>query len=329
MNVCAIIVTYGNRFSLIEKVANACIENGVQTIFVVDNGSPEKNRLKLYDFALNNNDYIQLIRNDHNLGSAGGYSIGLQRAKACTEFNHFLLLDDDNLMDKNSYLSLLQYWKEELSPEERMNSALLALREDREYYVRFTKEQNDDVLLGTSNSFMHYDFFSRQRIQNVTIIESTRIKTPIAPYGGLLIPRCLLDKIGLPLEDMFLYIDDIEFSYRITSGGGNIFIVPDSKILDIDQSWGSKAENHKKKLSSPVLEEGESFRIYYTFRNRSFFEYFYRVNNKPLYFFNMFVLLLKLSIKAIALKKTDRLSLILLAVYDGIRGKLGITKRKL
>ncbi|WP_204327509.1 hypothetical protein, partial [Stenotrophomonas maltophilia] len=89
-------------------------------------------------------------------------------------------------------------------------------------------------------------------------------KTPIAPYGGLLIPRCLLDKIGLPLEDMFLYIDDIEFSYRITSGGGNIFIVPDSKILDIDQSWGSKAENHKKKLSSPVLEEGESFRIYYT-----------------------------------------------------------------
>lgn len=329
MNVCAIIVTYGNRYNLIEKVAMACIEDGIDHIIIVDNGSPLENKIKLGDFANSHKKNIEIVRSEENLGSAGGYARGIKKAISDAEYEYFLLLDDDNLIDKQSFISLLKYWNERLSEEEKGNSALLALREDRDYYVRFATEQHDNILLGSANSFMHYGLFDYKKSNSSISKKNDKIKSPIAPYGGLFLSLNLLNKIGLPLEEMFLYIDDIEFSYRITTNGGGIYIVPDSTVIDIDQSWGSKESNNNNRYSSPVLEEKESFRIYYTFRNRAYFEYNYRVNNKAYYFLNMFFLLSKLSIKAIYLRKLKRLSLILWAVYDGVRGNLGVTDRKL
>lgn len=329
MNICAIIVTYGNRFHLLKRVAVACINNGISKIVIVDNGSPATNKVLLEELRDEFSSTINIVRNEKNLGSAGGYSSGLQFAKNHSGSEYFLMLDDDNLIDESSFLELKRYWFQELSSEERCNSALLALREDREYYVQFTKERNSDALLGADNSFMHYSLFSTKGKDSKLLSDNSKIITPIAPYGGLFISSELLNKIGLPMSSLFLYIDDIEFSYRITTSGGNIHIVPNSKVVDIDQSWGSRESNKNKTFSSPVLEEKESFRIYYTFRNRVFFEYNFRVKNKFCYFLNMSILLSKLFIKSIFSGKLKRMKLIFLAVFDGVRGHLGMTDRDL
>ena len=123
----------------------------------------------------------------------------------------------------------------------------------------------------------------------------------------------------------------LNFSYRITTNGGGIYIVPDSTVIDIDQSWGSKESNNNNRYSSPVFRRKKKVLESITHLGiEHIFEYNYRVNNKSLLFFKYVFLLSKLSIKAIYfMRKLKRLSLILWAVYDGVRGNLGLTDRKL
>lgn len=53
MKVCTVIVTYGDRFHYLEQVMNACFEEGVDKIIVVDNASSENSRGKLKEYEKN------------------------------------------------------------------------------------------------------------------------------------------------------------------------------------------------------------------------------------------------------------------------------------
>ena len=57
----------------------ACIEDGIDHIIIVDNGSPLENKIKLCDFANSHKKNIEIVRNEENLGSAGGYARGIKK----------------------------------------------------------------------------------------------------------------------------------------------------------------------------------------------------------------------------------------------------------
>lgn len=52
-----------------------------------------------------------MIYLDENTGSAGGYKRGLEEAMKCGECEYILLLDDDNVIDKNYSNVILTYHK--------------------------------------------------------------------------------------------------------------------------------------------------------------------------------------------------------------------------
>lgn len=101
----AIIVTYGNRAELCLRVIEAAFGNGVDQALVIDNGSPEENAAKLR-FAAANDARIVLLRQDENLGSAGGIARGLERAIDLRP-EYIWFLDDDNLPNADCLARLL------------------------------------------------------------------------------------------------------------------------------------------------------------------------------------------------------------------------------
>ncbi|NLV97505.1 MAG: glycosyltransferase [Desulfovibrionales bacterium] len=108
MNIFAVTVTYGNRFYLLKQVVDRALTEGVQKVIVVDNKSDKESReqLKLYEQWLGK-DKIKVLYLDDNCGSAGGFKRGLEEAYTDASCDYILVLDDDNLVGKNSISKIL------------------------------------------------------------------------------------------------------------------------------------------------------------------------------------------------------------------------------
>ncbi len=104
--------------------------------------------------------------------------------------------------------------------------------------------------------------------------------------------KIIMDTITCPREEFFVYTDDQECSYRIIKNGGEILLVLDSELEDIDTSWN--VDNSKSPFVK-YLNQGSDFRVYYSVRNRVFFENLIN-SNKIVYYFNILLFLLFISL---------------------------------
>jgi len=123
----------------------------------------------------------------------------------------------------------------------------------------------------------------------------------------MLFHRSVIERYGYPDASFVLYLDDTEFTYRITSTGGEVVLVPRARIEDIDQSWNT----------------GSNKQVFYTARNWSFFQTHRRSHswmlkvNKLVYMFILWVLSKRWN-------KTERFQLMKRAIRDGEQSLMGI-----
>ena len=285
MHTTVIIVTYGDRFHFLKEVIDACLLEHVSNIIVIDNNSKERSKSKLKSLSEANKNKIKVIWNDANLGSAKAFKQGLIEANSRKESEYIWLLDDDNRPKQNSLRILKDYWG--VKPTDV--HALLSYRPDRSQYKQAIIDTNPELVLGWKNSFNGFHilekisrpFSKRRKKLNVSIGEIA-----YAPYGGMFFNVSILDEIGYPNEHFFLYSDDHDWSYRITKANKKIYLMLDSVVEDIETSW---ALSDKKNSIFNKIKGGDSFRIYYTTRNRVLFEKNYLVNNSIMYSLNTFL----------------------------------------
>jgi len=295
MKVTAVTVTYGNRFEYLKQVLDALVFLKIDSICVVLNGINKDvfhkiKRFKKYEF-------IHFLDLKENTGSANGFAEGI---KLATEIeNDFIwLLDDDNLPQEKALITLKEYWKNIDDDEKNNKIALLSYREDRQVYKRAIQEKNKFLMLGRSNSFLGFDLNKLFKKNNNSRFNKniTSGKVIVAPYGGTFFHKALIDGIGLPNKDFFLYGDDYDFSYRIFLKGGYIKLILESKIEDLEKSF------HLKKtrgiFNTRFFLTDSKTRLYYNIRNNIIFEQNFITNklkyrfNKSLYFLFTFILLI-------------------------------------
>nr|WP_048060590.1 hypothetical protein [Methanothermus fervidus] len=94
------------------------------------------------------------------------------------------------------------------------------------------------------------------------------IEVPATGFGGMFFHKKLLDVVGYPKEEFYLYFDDTEWSYRITKNGGKIIIVWDSVVED---SLEPGTENEDKKEFLSLYKPSNLYRVYYFARNGEYF----------------------------------------------------------
>ena len=332
MKVCGVIVTYGNRFKYLKQVIDAALKQGVHKVIVIDNNSEIESRDKLRKYEKLLNGKIKVSYLDDNYGSAGGYKRGLEEAYKDSECEFIWLLDDDNKPMRNALKSLLNFWNSLKVKNKEGKIVLLSYRAKREQLVKESVICNrPELVLGPKNSFLGFyvkDFpkkiykYIRRKFglgSNAEKEINNNINfgvVPVAPYGGLFIHKNILNKIGFPNEEFYLYADDYEWTYRITRIGGKIYLILDSEIDDLELSWN--VPKSVKQTAFSIISKGDPQKVYYGVRNETFFGVNNLVDNKIIYWINIFVYLLLISFSS-----TKNIKLIVKAIKDGYKGKLG------
>jgi hypothetical protein len=97
----------------------------------------------------------------------------------------------------------------------------------------------------------------------------------------------LLQTIGYPLDQMYLYRDDHEYSHRIVKAGLKIYLDRESVIEDMEVSWHGR-KKYRFFARFMTLVDGEEMKTYFLIRNSIFFECKYFVTNQLEYSINRF-----------------------------------------
>ncbi|MAB48736.1 MAG: glycosyl transferase family 2 [Flavobacteriaceae bacterium] len=291
MNVCCVLVTYGNRSRYFKKVVETLINfNQVNNVVIVDNGVSEQSIEELRILHQENRN-IKILKPGYNTGSAKGFKIGIDYAIK-TDSDYIWLLDDDNLPKEDALDNLILAMKK-LGEMRKKKYALLSFRPDREVYKKAIEFNNPSAMLGAHNSFLGFHISEKfkslfERSRHVLEIKNKSYGlVTVAPYGGLFFHKSLVRIIGLPDEKYFLYGDDFDYSYRITKNCDGIYLVIDSVVNDLEQSFHLKKESEKI-LSNRLMKTNSKDRIFYSVRNGIVFEQNF-VSNRFLYIINAFL----------------------------------------
>jgi GT2 family glycosyltransferase len=335
--VCVVTVTYGDRFHLLKQVVDAALKEGACKVIVVDNNSEPESREKLREYERElGNQKIKVLYLDDNYGSAGGFKRGLEEAYNDPDCEFIWLLDDDNKPMEGALNVLLDFWKslEEENKEERI--ALLSYRFKQAQGLKKSIIYNKpELVIGLKNSFLEFHIKELPkkilRYLKIRFLEKNNISkeegngfeedcrfgsVPSASYGGFFIHKNIINEIGYPNENFYLYVDDLEWTYRIIKNRGKIYLILNSTVNDLELSWNFLKES--KKTRSSIISKGNPFRVYYTVRNKVYFEINNLVNSKIIYWINIFMYVLLIS-----LSSTKNLKIIIKAIKDGYKGRLG------
>lgn len=298
MKTCSVIVTYADRFHLLKEVIASCLAEGVDKLIIVDNNSDENSKNQLKNIERQLNDKITVIYLSRNTGSAYGYKKGLEEANKEKECDYIWLLDDDNKPQRGALQVLKSFWSSLNREDKNEKVSLLSYREDRKLYKDAIATGHPDLVLGRRNSFMGFHFMNypvklikvlKKALTSRSHSFSEEVKSglvSVAPYGGMFFHKEILKTVGYPNEKFYVYADDHDWSYTITKNSGSIYLLLDSKIDDIDTSWHISQKNES---IFKIIPNQNPFRVYYTTRNRVYFELEHLVDNIFVYQFNRVV----------------------------------------
>ncbi|RMH46884.1 MAG: glycosyltransferase [Gammaproteobacteria bacterium] len=335
VKVAALIVTYGERNAYLNQVVAGLREQGdrLSELVVVFNG----NAIQAEAFSASNEHFrVHKVVLPSNQGSAAGFKAALSYAWKHSSAEYFWLLDDDNQPQLGSLEHLLR-GLELLGGSEDV--LMLSLRRNRREFLH-TACCGAPVRI-RPNSFHGFHFKSlvtqprlpgRSHRQDPLTADQFRFiiaQVEYAPYGGLLLHRDWLRRVGYPNEDYVLYADDHEFTTRIVKEGGRIYLCPLSEIHDLENSFHWKNEGLGGHLLS---SDDDPLRLYYGTRNRVHMELNGFVTSRVTYFCNILTCLLllfcwQLLTERCPLPLVKRLALVIEAIKDGWTNRLGFNAK--
>ncbi|NKQ12775.1 glycosyltransferase [Pseudomonas sp. SST3] len=318
-------VTYGNRLAYLQQLIERALSFAeISDVVVVSNAS-----LASLDQLLERwPGRVKLIELQHNTGSANGYAVALDAALAGGA-DYIWMMDDDNAPTAAA-VSILH---RELA---RLTGLL---GRDRVAVLGYRATQQADIAQGVplryilqprSSYFgfhiaqLPYKLWRRVPWAKRPGKRPASISLPFAPYGGMLAHRSLYQRIGVPLKDLVLYVDDTEYTRRITAGGGRLFLFTDAVIDELEHSWNIKARTHN--IYESFLLGDSDFRAYYAARNQAWFDKNVWAASPRLHRLNRMIFLTLLRLFARLRNSRERLALIEQAIHDGESGMLGMSK---
>lgn len=196
MNISTIIVTF-NRKELLIKCLEAVLRQSYlpKTIYIIDNASTDGTEELLKEKGLHhgliNSVAIHYERLPQNSGGAGGFHAGMKLAHedGC---DAVWMMDDDGLPDKDCLKNLLPHLEHHdyLSPMviDIQNENMMAFEGCS--VAEFMKREKDGIVKGCAN-----------------------------PFNGILYSKKLIDTIGYPKKEMFIWGDEINYDMRARRAG--------------------------------------------------------------------------------------------------------------
>lgn len=259
-------ITHGERWKFLSQVINAVMRDPhVVKLIIVDNGSEEKSEIR--EGVKIFGDKVTIVENERNLGSAGGFAVALEHARG-TECDFVLLLDDDSVPQDgiiDAFMDVLKFF-----PDQKvvLSGSRHNVLDNKEVFYRQTLI--DDTPHGT-----FFEVFSSKKIIYFLKLLTRKKKeqkrgpfVPIIPsegfvYGGVFIPIVAVREAALPDKSLFLYGDDIEYSWNIRKLGYACYVCTIPKLYDVDQTFGMGGSH----IFGQFDPHTAPFKVYYRIRN--------------------------------------------------------------
>lgn len=326
-------LTYGRRESYVAQLLGTAFAEGVGNVVLVSNGPNPA----LANVAAKYPDRVKLVSLPRNLGSAPGYRHAIEAALE-TPGQIFWLMDDDNAPTPGALGKLLDELARTIAVHGTKGSSVLGYRDD--HLSDIGAGIPIDIVFPPRGSFIGFDlrilgFKLKRRALKARVApldRSSVVSVPYAPYGGFVAHRDCYQAIGMPEEQLALYGDDHEYTVRVTEQGGVIRLVRNAELVDQEGSWFVDDKQGKNADGQPAvrrnsfvkyLQDGSDFRVYYTVRNRAWFDRHRYSGPSLLYRANKAAFLAILRRYARKLDAGKRLALIERAIRDGEGVRLG------
>lgn len=248
-----IIVNYNGKNFISSCIRSALLSSYPNClIIVVDNASADSSVESLENEFGNK---IVLIKNERNLGFSGGNNIGIQYALN-NNCDFVLLLNNDTEIDKNLISNMVKAASEN-------NNAIISPK--IYYYNESSKiwSAGGGINWKKGLSF-HYG------MNEIDIGQyDKRKEIDFATGCCILIHKSVFERIGYLAEEYFLYFEDTDFCVRAKRAGIKIVYEPSAKL------W--------HKISSTTGGETSLITLYYSNRNRLYFNNKFNKENRVYY----------------------------------------------
>lgn len=296
MKITAVVVTF-NRLELL-KQGIECLrkQQKLTGIIVVNNGSTDGTRE-----WLNAQPGLLVVHQD-NVGGSGGFYTGIERAYS--EGADWIWCMDDDVFPRPDCLDRL------LPYTDRPEVGILSPRRLLEGKV-FTHEFRHFNFTNPVGS-LHGRKLAKQQVNQATEIVG-------ADFEGPFISRRVVEKIGLPNRELFIFCDDTDYCLRAHLAGFKLFYIPEA-LMDkhkffSNDTWTSR--NRKKK-----------WKRYYQVRNEAYLNHHYGRNFGVRYLRSFigvagYIIPALLSMPFTEAWQWKDLSMLWTAYQDGIHERLG------
>ena len=313
------IVTYGDRRAMLLAVLDRLRDEGAGRVVVIDNGAHWP---VATDLAERYGDWIDVVAMGANRGSAEGFVTAFEEA-LCTDRALVWILDDDNRPHVGCLAALLAAHAQETARSPADHLVVVAMRAEHG-----TGNMSAKQLMTRWDSFGGFhvaDLLSKiaYRLPGTRSAPPAggRVQLGVAHFGGMLFHRALIERIGLPRRDFFMYGDDTELTWRITADGRRIVQVADALDEDLEGSFQQTA--HVRNRFIGALLSDSDFRTHYSVRNLAYFERRFRCRNRAMFALNRALYFAILHRYARRLDRMERYRFIRASAAEGLAGRLG------
>ncbi len=250
--VAVVVVTYNRAALLTRMLAGlAALERAPDAVIVVDNASTDHTATVLGTAALEHSGLpLQVITPETNLGGSGGFRLGVEAAYE-QGFDRIWLMDDD-VVPAPDCLGVLMAVDED---------CLMAVREDTTGRLvekaAVTFDLRNPLRINPKTAMVETTYGARDRMPELVEIENVA-------FEGFLVRRRVVEAIGLPDADFFIFYDDVDFALRARRAGWRIWAVRDAVLvrqLEFDQQHdlgGWKGYYMYRNLFTVHLRYGEN-----------------------------------------------------------------------
>ncbi len=283
MKIFAVIVTY-NRLKLLKQNLDCLYKQSraIDEIVVVDNSSTDGT----FDFCCDfqkNHDNFHLIHLEENTGGAGGFARGIQEAISL-KADYIWGMDDDAMPRMDALEKLL----------DKIN-----LYKSNRYCL-------------TSNT---YFFDGNHELQRIQFEKDCRLKH--LTFVGFFVSKEVVNIVGLPRKDLFIYYDDLDYSLRMEENNIEIVGINDSII----EHPYIMPKNERKVLNFTInVPQMPKWKMYYWMRNNLLIR---KQGNRN--YFNALLIELYILIKILIFDSTN-FTIAMKGMIHGICGKSGHVK---
>jgi rhamnopyranosyl-N-acetylglucosaminyl-diphospho-decaprenol beta-1,3/1,4-galactofuranosyltransferase len=223
----AVVVTF-NRLALLQRLVARLAEiDGLAEILVVDNASTDGTG----EWLDSEGARVRTLRLPENRGGAGGFHMGLQAA-VDGGADLVWLMDDDGIPEPDCLKILLDqdgfdFWGPAVLAEQDPSRLCFPIR------------------LPGRTTVVH-------RMAEVELAARDGVIAEVViPFNGVLVTRDLVEQIGTPREDFFVWGDDVEYLWRARAAGARTgtvvaarFLHPATDDLGTPMAFGRTTYNH-------------------------------------------------------------------------------------